>query len=82
MKSPEEVAEGAVDRLCSYDAINDDLEGFFEETAANVAEFQSHFIFLVAKRLSEAASNELNKESIKKIDDALEVLKNSGYGVK
>ncbi len=70
-KEPKEVAEGAADRLCHYDAVNQSAEEFYEETAKAVGEFVTYFVFNIAVRLSEAAGNELNKKKLKEIDEAL-----------
>lgn len=50
-KSPREIAIGAVDRLCAY---NGEEPGRYEATADRAAEFQRHFIVILAERLAAA----------------------------
>ncbi len=71
-KDPREIAQGAADRLCSYNISKTDPDNFFEQTADNLGVFLHELIVEVAFRLNEAAQSEINKGKIKEIDEALE----------
>lgn len=50
MATPKEIAHGAMDRLCDYDAW--DAPGDYETTAKRISEFMSSFVLIAAVRLA------------------------------
>jgi hypothetical protein len=55
-RSPKEIAEGAADRLCAYDAVN--APGDFHPTAERVADFLREFVLVIGPRLAQVAGGE------------------------
>jgi hypothetical protein len=53
LRSPREIAAGAADRLCAYDAV--DAPGVCDPTTDRVAEFLREFVLIIGPRLESAA---------------------------
>jgi hypothetical protein len=53
LRTPREIAEGAANRLCSYDAVG--APGDCSSTQERIAEFLREFVLVVAPRLEEVA---------------------------
>jgi hypothetical protein len=60
LRPPREIAEGAVDRLCAYDAASAPSD--YESTAERVAEFLREFVLIVGPRLATVALRAQSKD--------------------
>jgi hypothetical protein len=60
-RSPREIAEGAADRLCAYDAVNAPSD--IEATAERVAEFLREFVLVIGPRLGAVAASQPRRGS-------------------
>ena len=54
-QTPTEIAHGAMDRLCDYDAW--DAPGEYETTAQRIGEFMQEFVGIAAARLAGAVQH-------------------------
>jgi hypothetical protein len=54
-QTPQEIAHGAMDRLCDYDAW--DAPGDYDSTARRIGEFMQEFVGIAAARLAGAVQH-------------------------
>jgi hypothetical protein len=59
LQPPKEIARGAVDRLCAYDAV--DAPGDYAATSERVAEFLAAFVLILGPRLEVVAKAQGDK---------------------